>query len=119
MSVEKLVIPDFLLCEVPIKGGDNLDKRMWIYSRMTLSLIEIIPEDYLPAATNRNLIQKRFLYKNSGGLTESFLLVLVQNNCGLVDFEPLHLLVNAWQWFENYLKWEDGNIDSSIEAQDN
>lgn len=113
MKPIQLTIPDFFLCEQPIKDGSNLDQRMWIYSRVTISLIEVIPEDEIIAVIDRSLIQKRFKYINSDGIEESFLLVFIQNNCAMVEANPLDLLNKAWSWFEKYLKWEDGNIDES------
>jgi hypothetical protein len=119
MKAINLTVPDFFLCEQPIKDGSNLDQRMWIYSKLSLSLIEVLPEDEITTAVDKSLIQKRFIYINSDGIKESFLLIFVQNNCAAVDADPINLLQKAWEWFEDYLKWEDGNIDSQSYVQNN
>lgn len=119
MKAIDLKLPEFFLCEQPIKDGSNLDQRMWIYSRLSLSLIEVIPEDEIPVAINRKLVQNRFLYKNTDGFEESFLLFFVQNNCAMVDQNPIELLKEAWKWFEAYLRWEDGNIDQTSISRNN
>lgn len=119
MKAIDLKVPDFFLCEQPIKDGSNSDHRMWIYSRLSMSLIEVIPEDEIPVAINKDLVQNRFFYKNPEGFEESFLLFFVQNNCAMVDQDPIELLKQAWKWFEAYLRWEDGNIDTTNFASNN
>lgn len=119
MKEINLTVPNFFLCEQPIKDGTAMDQRMWIYSRLSLSLIEVIPEDEIPVAINRDLVQNRFFYTNPDGMEESFLLFFVQNNCAMVDVDPIELLKEAWAWFESYLRWEDGNIDQTATARDN
>lgn len=107
----KLKIPDFLYCEIPIKDGSIQDQRAWIYCPQALSLIEVIPEDELTVAINRELIQKKFTYENTDCYPEEFLLVIVQNNCEISDIDPQELLANAWDYYQNYLIWEDSQID--------
>jgi len=37
--------PKFLLCEIPIKNGSQNDNRLWVYHRLSLSLIEFVNVD--------------------------------------------------------------------------
>lgn len=111
MKAEELTIPEFILGEVPIKDGSIQDQRSWIFCPRALSLIEVIPEEELTVAIHRYLVQKKFTYLNSQKVKENFLLVIVQNNCEFTSINPIQLLEKSWQYYLQYLKWEDENLD--------
>ncbi|MBF03240.1 MAG: hypothetical protein CMP76_08085 [Flavobacterium sp.] len=37
--------PEFFLCEIPIKNNTFHDHRLWVYHRLSLSLIEFVNVD--------------------------------------------------------------------------
>ncbi len=113
MRAVELFIPEFVLVEIPVKDGSMHDERMWIYCPQALSMIEVISEFEIDAVLHSSLIQKRFKFTNSQGEEESFTLGIVQNNCGLAEVDPHDLLDRAWHFFNDYLVWEDSNIDDA------
>lgn len=105
--------PEFLHCEFPIKTGDIVrDNRAFIYCVNYLSLIEIIPMDLFLAAFPIEQAQKEYTYETG----ETFLLVFTQNNIELAneatgkDTTPEQLLDLAWNYYREYLIWEDSQI---------
>jgi hypothetical protein len=111
--IEELKLPNFFHAEIPIKDGSFQDQRAWIYCPQALSLIEIIPEDETVTAINRDLVQKKFIYENPDCFPEEFRLVIAQNNCELAGVDPVELLYKAWLWYEQYLIWEDAQLDEN------
>lgn len=111
----ELKMPKFLLAEEPKEGYDSLS---YIYSPHYLSLILIIPEDDLTVLLNegnRQRPRKTFTYE-----FEPFEFVILQNNVlatggGLSpEISEEEFLIQAWEWYENYLIWEDNNIDNEM-----
>lgn len=111
MSVLELKLPEFIFGEIPIKDGSIHDQRHWIYCPGAQSLIEVIPEDEIIAAIDRQLVQKTFVYEGFDGVPEGFRLVIAQDNCELAEIDPTELLRRAWDWYEQYLIWEDAQLD--------
>lgn len=100
--MEELTLPEFLLAEFPIKDGGFNDQRMFIVHK-GISLIEIIAHDEFPAfVTFEDKISKQYSY-----FDEEFTLVYHTNNVEYLDMDPLNLLDKAFEWFREYLIWED------------
>lgn len=96
--------PEFLFCEIPIKDNTVNDNRIWIYHRLSLSLIEFIEvSNYNDFQFNE--IQDRFEYLN-----ENWFGVFVQNNCEITEINASYVLKNAWEYLKDYFIWEDKNI---------
>lgn len=126
VNIEQIRLPKFIHCENEPKTGDLIhDNRQFIYSPEYLSLIEIIPLDTYQIQYSMDLPQRHFTYysphfKNE----EDFLVVLVQNNIELVnqsrEIEILQgkllpmtseqLINEVWNYYVNYLKWEDQQL---------
>jgi pyocin large subunit-like protein len=100
--------PDFLFCELPIKDGTQNDERIWIYHRLSSSLIEFVNIDEFPDFQFKGK-QDRFEYEE-----ENWFGVFVQNNCEYTDQNENEVLKKAWKFLENYLIWEDNNIDNEF-----
>lgn len=99
--------PEFLLCELPIKDGSFNDNRIWIYHRLSLSLIEFICLNDIKDFDFQG-IQKDFIYMGNGEIDpEAWKGVFVQNNCEGTDNNEMDVLDRAWIFLESYLKWED------------
>lgn len=96
--------PDFLLCEIPVKDKSFNDDRLWVYSRLSLSLIEFICLNDIEVSNFQNT-QKKFTF-----FDEQWIGVFVQNNCEPTDNDPNEILNQAWEFFRDYLAWEDVNI---------
>lgn len=112
--INELKMPTFLLAEEP-KG--DMDRPTFIYSPPYLSLILIIPEDDITVLLNeenRQKPRKTFEYGH-----ESFELVILQNNVLFTggqlaeEITEDEFLNRAWQWYADYLEWENKNIDES------
>lgn len=101
MSKFNYTQPEFFFCEIPIKDGTQNDDRIWVYHRLSLSLIEFINVDHFSDFQFKG-IQDRFEY-----LDENWFGVFVQNNCEVTDFNPNQVLKKAWRYLENYFMWED------------
>jgi len=99
--------PEFLMAEIPIKDGSLNDHRLWVYHRLSLSLIEFICiNDYDDFEfTNK---QDYFTYEE-----ETWFGVYVQNNCEATGNIENEVLKKAWEFLKSYLNWEDKNIDQS------
>ncbi len=113
----ELKLPMFLLAE---DHTEPIDRFTYIYSPRYLSLILIIAEDFqtvLLNEENRKRPRKIFHYEG-----EVFEFVILQNNVLNVggqlapEISEDQFLENAWVWYENYLKFEDQNIDEENNA---
>lgn len=93
--------PEFLFCEIVIKDDSKNDDRIWIYHRLSLSLIEFVYVDDLEDFQFKGK-QERFEY-----LDENWFGVFVQNNCETTDNNESEVLKKAWRYLENYFIWED------------
>lgn len=93
--------PEFLFCEIVIKDDSKNDDRIWIYHRLSLSLIEFVYVDDLEDFQFKGK-QERFEY-----LDENWFGVFVQNNCETTNNNESEVLKKAWRYLENYFIWED------------
>lgn len=125
-KIIEISLPKFIHCENEPKTGDLIhDNRQFIYCPEYLSLIEIIPLDTYQIQYSMDLPQKNFVYKSDKyEYEEEFLVVLVQNNIEQVNqsreiehiqnkTQPLtseQMLNDAWDYYLNYLKWEDQEL---------
>jgi|SRR5690606_17705903 len=99
--------PEFLFCEIEPKDGTFNDHRTWIYHRLSLSLIEFICLNDV-ADFDFQGFQDNFIYLGIDDADpEAWKGVFVQNNCEITGHNPEKVLRRAWQYLENYLKWED------------
>ena len=113
-------MPKFLLAEEPT--GPN-DREIFIYSPHYLSLVLVIPEDDITVLLNNEMRQKPskpFQYHDV-----TFELVIFQNNVlhagGVLspEISEEEFLNQAWKFWEDYLIWEDRNIDENQSSQFN
>lgn len=111
--------PDFLLCENPIKDGTLEGLRIFIYVPSKISLIEVFNLDFTPPVFNQGIFLKEYRYKNTDGVVETYSLAFIQNNCSASESDDFTVLDEAWSFYENYLRWEDDNIDKNDRATDN
>lgn len=100
MSLQLYDQPEYLFCEIEPKDGSFNDHRIWIYHRLSLSLIEFVDMtavsiDGLDEGTD-------FEYG-----AERYRGIFVQNNCELTGNDPTSVMSGAWEYLENYFKWED------------
>ena len=93
--------PDFLFCEIVIKDDSQNDGRIWIYHRLSQSLIEFVNVDDFKDFQFKGK-QERFEY-----LGENWFGVFVQNNCEATDNNENEVLKKAWRYLENYFILED------------
>ena len=99
--MEELILPEFLLAEYPIKDGSVNDLRSFIVHK-GISLIEIIPNDEIITIVFDSKTSKQYSF-----FDEDFTLVYHTNNVEYYNIPPLDLLDKAWQWYREYLIWED------------
>ena len=116
MKSKEIKLHRFLLAEDPT---EDLNRFTYIYSPPFLSLILIIPEDDVTVLLNKDN-QKRPRKTFNYGI-ETFELVVLQNNVHVSEenISAEEFLNQAWQWYENYLRWEDKNIDEDQSAKFN
>lgn len=101
--------PEFLLCEIPIKNDTFNDNRLWVYHRLSLSLIEFVNVEQFKDFQFTNAAD-RFEFENDTGFTENYFAVFVQNNCKATNQNEKQVVKNAWQFLKDYFIWEDKNI---------
>ncbi|MCT4034892.1 hypothetical protein HZQ14_15825 [Elizabethkingia anophelis] len=109
----EIKLPKFLLSEEPT--GD-MNRFVYIYSPVYMSLILIVAEDSQTVILNDEYLskpRKTFKYEY-----ETFEFIIIQNNVKLTggqlapEISEPEFLNQAWAWYEEYLKWEDNNIDN-------
>ena len=93
--------PNWLICEIGIKDGTQNDDRIWLYHRLSLSLIEFIRVDDFKDFQFTGK-QDRFEYKN-----ENWFGVFVQNNCEVTDYNDEKVLKAAWTYLQQCFIWDD------------
>jgi hypothetical protein len=112
--MKELTLPMFLLAENPT---EDYNKFVYIYSPVYMSLILIIAEDHQTVVLNeemRRRPRKTFHYED-----EIFEFVIIQNNVLMTGghlapkISEDDFLDQAWEWWESYLIWEDGNTDEN------
>ena len=99
--MEELNLPEFLFAEYPIKDGSVNDLRNFIVHK-GISLIEIIPNDEIITIVFDSKTSKQYSF-----FDEDFTLVYHTNNAEYYNISPLDLLDKAWEWYREYLIWED------------
>lgn len=104
--MNKYELPEFLLSEIAIKDNTYNDHRIWVTCPKYLSIIEFV--NLGSGAFASNQIQMNFEYND-----EEWLGFFAQNNCDIVGVDPKQVLKKAWEYFKNYLVWEDQQINSS------
>lgn len=125
-KVTQIKLPDFIHCENEPKTGEFLhDQRQFIYCPRYLSLIELIPIDEIQIHYPEKLPYRNFSYYSERYEDEEdWLLVMVQDNIEVVNSiteiermqsgtEPMtteRLIELAWEYYKNYLVWEDSQI---------
>ncbi len=98
--------PEFLFCEIPIKDDSIHDHRIWVYHRLSLSLIEFVNVDDFKDFDFKN-VAERFEFENCTGFVENYFAIFIQNNCEATDQNEKKVLKNAWNYLKNYFEWED------------
>jgi len=68
----------------------------------------------------RGRVFKHYQYINSDGSPELWTLsVYFANSEGDVETKVFKLLDRAWRWYRAYMEWEDNNIDTDEEDDQN
>ena len=101
MQKFEYVQPEFLFCQIPIKNGSQNDNRIWVYHRLSLSLIEFIHVDRLKDFEFKGK-QDRFEY-----LDQNWFGVFVQNNCEVTGANQDFVLKKSWEFLKAHLIWLD------------
>ncbi len=99
-------LPEFLLGDFPIKNDSFNDDRQFIIHK-GISLIEIIAHELYEAhITFDDKISKQYSF-----FGEEFTLVYHTNNADYFGDSPLDVLDKAFDWYREYLIWEDTRED--------
>lgn len=109
---QEIKLPDFLLTTNPMLEYDGLD---WIYCPKYLSLVLVIYPDDITVLLNEEIRTKpRKTYFHED---EEFELVVLQNNVLMTggqlapEITEAEFLDNVWKWYDEYLTWEDENLE--------
>jgi hypothetical protein len=113
METNELMIPEFILADIPVKDGSSQDGRIFVYCTKAMSLVEAIAEFDSDVRFSPDIVQNRYLFANIDGVEVWFSVGIVQNNCDLAKMDPYQVLDASWDYFCNYLKWQDSNIDAA------
>ncbi|SHJ00076.1 hypothetical protein SAMN04487911_10952 [Arenibacter nanhaiticus] len=101
MTIEDLSLPEFIFGEFPIKNDSIHDQRQFILHK-GISLIEVIPQDELENIAFDDKTSKHFSY-----FGEDFTLFYQTNNTAASSQSEIEVLDRAWEWYREYLIWED------------
>lgn len=101
---------EFLLAEDPQRpeAGEFI-----LHIRPPVALIQVLSMDDQDPVSDDKYIAKDFTYVGPEGYTEVYQLVCLPFTDGIVEFnketrgELLPVLNRAWEWYADYLKWED------------
>lgn len=106
MKKFEYVQPEFLMCCIAVEDGTQNDDRVWIYHRLSLSLIEFIcVDDFKDFQFSEK--QDRFEYQE-----ENWFGVFVQNNCEATDNNADVVMKAAWNYLRDYFISNDDNMKS-------
>ncbi len=107
-NVKELKMPKFILGNEPTIANP-FD---YIYSPLYLSLVLVVEENsQITVLNDENLNRPQKLYVYDA--LEQYRFVLIQNNIeetgGLLapEITPEQFLDEAWEWYRDYLVWED------------
>ncbi|WP_169630373.1 hypothetical protein [Flavobacterium sp. ASW18X] len=103
MTMEEFDLPEFIFGEFPIKDGGFNDERQFIFHK-GVSLIEIIAFDEFIHVIDSSKISKQYSY-----FGEDFSLTYHTNNTEHLGLNPMEVLDKAWEFYRDYLIWEDTN----------
>lgn len=68
----------------------------------------------------RGMIFKHYQFVNGDGVAEFWTLsVYFANGEGDIETRVFKLLDRAWRWFRSYMEWEDNNIETDDQGQQN
>lgn len=70
---------------------------------------EYIKEYWYGSVIHLENYYQEFFYKK-----ETWALVFVQNNAEITGANPVELLKEAWNFFKEYLEWEDKNLEAKF-----
>jgi len=108
----------FLLCENPMRDNSETVYVLHTGRPNALFKIKLLSNDkpvesQLSKGVNASIICE---YQSSEGV-ERWEVTVKRNYDNALERELMDGLADrAWRWFEAYLKWEDGNIDTERQA---
>ena len=105
MAIANFDLPEFIFGEIPIKDGGFNDLRQFIFHK-GISLTEIIAFDDFTHIIDSSKTSKQYSY-----FGEDFSLTYHTNNTLLHGQDPIEVLDRAWEFYRDYLIWEDTNED--------
>ncbi len=106
-SKEEYKLPKFLLSEIAVKDGSYNDDRVWITCTEYMCIVEFIYMNNVDELElDSDQIQLNFEYEE-----EEWVGFFALNNCEIEEVEPKQVLSEAWEYFKEYLIWEDDNLD--------
>ncbi|SHJ62821.1 hypothetical protein SAMN04487911_12810 [Arenibacter nanhaiticus] len=105
MTIEDLILPEFIFGEFPIKDDSFNDQRQFIIHKGT-SLIEVLAQDEFTNVVFDDKTGKQYSY-----FGEDFTLFYQTNNTAASGQNEMEVLDRAWEWYREYLIWEDTQED--------
>jgi hypothetical protein len=101
----------FLLAENPMRPESGL----WVIHLLTP--VAIIRCTEVKEAADE--VSQDYVYINSDNVAEQWTLSIYFTEKDIDEEELYHLLDRAWRWYRSYMQWEDKNIDTNEEANEN
>lgn len=104
----------FTLSESPFNAGCRSEGGSGLFIICHPRPTSIIEVDLIDTPLPADDTGATFTYTNSDGLTEQWRLTIRHcfQEIGAPDVDVRELLIVAWNWYMNYLAWEDSNIDN-------
>jgi hypothetical protein len=110
-SALSYIMDKFLLAENPMRPESGL----WVIHLLTP--VAIIRCTEVKEAADE--VSQDYVYINSDNVAEQWTLSIYFTEKDIDEEELYHLLDRAWRWYRSYMQWEDKNIDTNEEANEN
>lgn len=115
-------LPEFVFLDGNSHEGDSLADRTVIQHTHTCTIMEVVALDEIKASSFHKPTF-RFEYRDDSGVVERHMLVLHFSMIHDSNVPPSDALLTVFRmasdWYCDYLKWEDRDIDTSEKAKDN
>lgn len=108
--------PEFLFCHIPIKDDSYNDHRIWVYHRLSLSLIEFVP---ISRHIISHLNEGTDFIRSLGNFSDMWRGIYVQNNCEATDNDPVNVMQRAWEYLHEYFVWEYERLKEQVQSRGN
>jgi len=112
MKITNYTLPEFVFIDGNSHQGDSLEGRTVIVHIRSYTIIEVIALDEVVIADFSGSRTYKFSYLNKFGITEKHMFAVHYKSSHVSDLDLNNIFMKTAEWYTNYLRWEDGNIET-------